>query len=390
MITKFNDGILTIEIDGRIDSANAQQIADEINQILSNYNDFKLVLDIDNLEYISSAGLRVVLALRKKYADIQLVNASSEVYDIFDMTGMAEMINISKKFRKVSVDGCEVIGQGANGVVYRIDADTIVKVYINPDSLPDIQRERELARKAFVLGIPTAMSYDVVKVGDSYGSVFELLNAKSFSKLFVQDPDNFDFYVQQYVNIMNLMHKTKVKPDDMPNMKGVVVEWAEFTAKYLSSDESEKLLKLVNDIPERDTMIHGDYHTNNIMLQNGEALLIDMDTICYGHPIFELASMFMGFVGFGELDHSITQNFMKMPYELAGKIWRSALAKYLNTSDKSVVDEVERKAMVIGYTRLMRRTIRRNGFNTEDGVKVIESCRKHLSELLPIVDTLDF
>ena len=107
----------------------------------------------------------MILRLRKQEPELAIVNASPEVYEIFEMTGFTEMMPVSRAYRRVSVDGCEVIGQGANGKVYRLDPETIIKVYLNPNSLPDIHRERELARKAFVLGIPTAIPYDVVKVG---------------------------------------------------------------------------------------------------------------------------------------------------------------------------------------------------------------------------------
>ena len=124
----------------------------------------------------------MLLRLKKAHNGFKIINCKPEVYDIFDMTGFVEMMEISKAYRELSIDGCEVIGEGANGIVYRTDPDTIVKVYKNHDALEEIHNERELARKAFVMGIPTAIPYDVVKVGDYYGSVFELLNAKSFRK----------------------------------------------------------------------------------------------------------------------------------------------------------------------------------------------------------------
>ena len=166
----------------------AAQAEEEI-QKLEAQDHGKVVLDAEKLEYISSAGLRVILRLRKQEPELAIVNASPEVYEIFEMTGFTEMMPVSRAYRRVSVDGCEVIGQGANGKVYRLDPETIIKVYLNPNSLPDIHRERELARKAFVLGIPTAIPYDVVKVGDGYGSVFELLNAKSFGSLIAEHPE---------------------------------------------------------------------------------------------------------------------------------------------------------------------------------------------------------
>ena len=128
------------------------------------------------------------------------------VYEILDITGFTELLPVERAYRSVSVEGCEAIGQGANGVVYRLDKDTAVKVYRNPDSLPDVRRERELARKAFVLGIPTAIPYDVVRVNGSYGSVFELLNSRSFSKLIAAEPENIDKYVGLYVELMRKMH----------------------------------------------------------------------------------------------------------------------------------------------------------------------------------------
>ena len=126
------------------------------------------------------------------------------------------------------------------------------------------------------------------------------------------------------------------------------------------------------------------------MLQNGECLLIDMDTLCHGHPIFELASMYNAYRGFSELDHTVVEAFQGIPYETAGKLWSESLALYLGTEDPDRIKEVEDKARVVGYTRLIRRTIRRNGLNTEDGRKLIGHYRSELLELLPRVDSLTF
>ncbi|MCR5430476.1 MAG: anti-sigma factor antagonist, partial [Eubacterium sp.] len=162
----MNEDTLTISLDGRIDSTNAEDVEKQITEIRE-ANDYKnIIIDAQKLDYISSAGLRIILRIRKEEDGLKIVNVSSDVYEIFEMTGFSEMIPIEKAYRELSVDGCEVIGQGANGKVYRIDPETIIKVYKNPDALPEIKKERELARTAFVLGIPTAIPYDVVRVGD--------------------------------------------------------------------------------------------------------------------------------------------------------------------------------------------------------------------------------
>ncbi len=388
--SKLENGVLTLCLSGRIDSANAAECEAEIVRICDENPHSSIVIDAENLQYVSSAGLRVFLRLRKNDSSLKIINTSSELYDILEMTGFTEMITVEKAYRRLSVEGCEVIGQGANGKVYRLDPDTIIKVYLNPDSLPDIHRERELARCAFILGIPTAIPYDVVKVGDGYGSVFELLNAKSFAKLIKAEPEKIDEYVGMYVDLLKKIHSTVVKESDMPSMRDVAIDWAKFLVDYLPENISSKLVSLIEAVPENLHMMHGDYHIKNVMLQNGEVLLIDMDTLCHGHPVFELASMYNAYCGFAELDHSVSENFLGISYETSVDIWKKSLPLYLGTDDGARCKEVEDKAKIIGYTRLMRRSIRRGGLENEKSRAEIEAYKNHIIELVEKTDTLLF
>ncbi len=387
---KSENGLLIIAAEGRIDSSNAAVVEEKVNESVKGNAHSAVALDFENLEYISSAGLRVVLRLRKAEPSLKIINVNPEVYEILDMTGFAEMIPVEKAYRRLSVDGCEVIGQGANGKVYRLDPDTIVKVYMNPDSLPEIHRERELARRAFVLGIPTAIPYDVAKVGEGYGSVFELLNAKSFAKLIKAEPENLDKYVALYVDLMKKIHSTVVRPEDMPDERDVVIGWAKFMKDYLPADKADKLVKLVEAVPVDHHMMHGDYHIKNVMLQDGEVLLIDMDTLCQGHPVFELASMYNAYIGYSLLDHSNVERFLGISFDVSSQIWEKSLALYLGTDDAEKIAEVEKKAKLIGFVRAMRRLIRRNGLNEEESRKLIEAYKTEILALLDEVDTLLF
>ena len=387
---KTENGKPVVNLTGRITSANAAAVEQEISAAIGDYAGKALTLDLNDLEYISSAGLRVLLRLRKRFAGMEMVNVSSDVYEIFEMTGFTEMMPISKAYRSISVDGCEVIGQGANGKVYRIDPDTIVKVYYNPDALPDIHRERELARTAFVLGVPTAIPYDVVRVGEGYGSMFELLNATSFSKLIAADPDGLEGYVRQFVDLMKLIHDTTVKPGVMPQMRTVALDWADFLRDYLPEEKWQKLHDLIAAVPEQLTMLHGDYHTKNVMLQNGEVILIDMDTLCTGHPVFELASVYNAFVGFSELDESVAMQFQGFSADTCRRIWELVLEMYFDEADEETRALHAKQAMLIGYTRLMRRRIRRGGLEDPVGQQEIACYKQHILELLDQVDRLDW
>ena len=385
-----DNGSLTIALKGRIDSGNAADIEKEIQEQLGSADSGSLVLDAEDLEYISSAGLRVILRLRKKYPELKIINVSSEVYEIFDMTGFTQMMKVEKAFKVVSVEGCEEIGKGANGTIYRIDKDNVVKVYNNADALEDIEHERQVARLALILGIPTAISYDVVKVGNSYGSVFELLNAKSFAKILATEPEKFEWCAQEYVEMLKRIHSTEVPEGKLPSIKAEFVERAERLKGHLPDEYVDKLIKLINDVPEVNTMIHGDYHTKNLELQDDEVLLIDMDTLAVGHPIFELGSIFNAFEGFFEVDTNGIESFQGFSAETGKKLWKRTLELYLGTKDENVIKDVENKARIVGYSRLLARSVKR-GLDLEgQGKEEYEIWKEHLMELLDKTDSLVF
>ena len=381
---------MTIELKGRIDSNNASQVEKSILAQLEGKSREAVVLDAAALEYISSAGLRIILRIKKNCPDLRIVNVNSEVYEILDMTGFTEMMTVEKAYRVVTLDGCEEIGRGANGSIYRIDQDNVIKVYNNVDALADIQHEREVAKLALILGIPTAISYDVVRVGDSYGSVFELLNARSFSKILAEEPEKMDFCVQEYVKMLKKIHETQVPAGKLPDMKETALSWARFMQDHLPGEAGKKLLALIEAVPHDDHMIHGDYHTKNLMLQNDEVLIIDMDTLAVGHPIFELASMFNSLVGYSELDHETIKRFQGFDYETGRRFWHRSLSAYLGTNCETKIREVEDKARVLGYTRMIRRSIRRKGLENEKTRAEIALWKEELLALLEKTDTLLF
>ena len=193
---RIDKNILYIAIEGRVDASNAAEAEERIFEIKSSNPSEHTIVDADLLEYISSAGLRVILRLRKEDPEIAIINVSPDVYSVLDMTGFTDMMTVKKAYRKLSVEGCELIGMGANGAVYRYDDETIVKTYFSKDALPEIEQERENARRAFILGVNTAIPYGIVRVGEGYGTVTELLNAVSISKLVSKNPDDLSLPIK--------------------------------------------------------------------------------------------------------------------------------------------------------------------------------------------------
>ena len=84
-----------IEIVGRLDTITAPVLDKAINEDIGEAKN--LVLDVKGMEYISSAGLRVLLAAQKKMQKIgsmKLTNVCEEVMEVFEMTGFADILVI--------------------------------------------------------------------------------------------------------------------------------------------------------------------------------------------------------------------------------------------------------------------------------------------------------
>ena len=92
---KKNAEATIIEITGRLDTMTASSLDKAINEDIGEVKN--LVLDLKNLEYISSAGLRVLLGAQKKMQKIgfmKVTNVCEEVMEVFEMTGFADILVI--------------------------------------------------------------------------------------------------------------------------------------------------------------------------------------------------------------------------------------------------------------------------------------------------------
>ena len=341
--------ILTIYIEGAIDSTNASEAESLIMELYHAQTVKAVVLDVEKLKYISSSGLRVLLKLRKLEQNLEMINASSEIYEILDMTGFTELFPVSKAYRRINLDDCKELGAGGHGKVLRLDDDTIVKLYYAGDSLEVIKREQNYAKKAFVMGVPTAIPFDIVKCDDMYGLVFELVDADIISNHLNEHPDQLAEIAKKYANTMKQLHTTHVAKDALASTKELYRSRIEGLRAYMTDEEVDTLHRINDAIPESDTIVHGDYHPKNVMIQNGELVLIDMADLTTGHPLYDLGSM--------ALTHQLPTDerismITGMKAEDVRQLWKLFLAHYLETDDPNTIEQFSRKVSVVGLMKM--------------------------------------
>ena len=93
--SKKDTGKLTLTIAGRLDTSTAPNLEETLKGAYNGVNE--LVFDLKELQYISSAGLRVLLSAQKtmnKQGTMKLINVGEEIMEIFDITGFSDILTI--------------------------------------------------------------------------------------------------------------------------------------------------------------------------------------------------------------------------------------------------------------------------------------------------------
>ena len=355
MKTQLENNKLTMFLEGRIDSNNAAQTESELLAALTGAQGADVALDAEHLEYISSAGLRALMKLRKAYGKpLAVWNVSTEVYDIFEVTGFVELLDVHKRLREVSVEGIPLLGEGANGKVYRLSPDQIVKVFRPTISFDVIEAEREASRRAFLLGVPCAIAFDTVRCGDSLGTVYELLDAATVTERVREKPETLDHYAAATAELLKTLHGTVVPEGQMPPADHILYNTLDAVAEDFTPEENALMRAFYDAIPKGDRFIHNDFHAKNIMETGGELQLIDLGDAGRGSPLIDLihCRLVYKLIGTGQREPD-AMGFIGLTYGEMDRFWDVFLTTYCGSEEKAKrLDE-----KLVPYSELMYRTV---------------------------------
>lgn len=352
-------GKFEITVSGAISTDTVSVLEEVINKITADASPADVQFDFQDVEYIASSGLRVLLKLRKNKIPMRIINVSPEVYDIFDMTGFTAMFDIQKKFREFSIEGATVIGSGCNGTVYRINPEIVLKLYTKPDALEDIRFEQKHAKYALKAGIPTAISFDIVKVGNQYGSVFELLDTVSITNLLEKDAEQAFSYIPAYVELLHTMHEIPYVADPTLEMTDAAQKFKDYIQtmdEHGLPELATSLRKFADTIPVQQTMLHGDCQPGNVMITKDELLFIDMDTLSFGNPFYDLGYLYSTLVTYQKVP--TIPSIFKVDADVLERFFHQTFdAYYADLSDEEK-DHNMAICRIISCTQVLRNLLR--------------------------------
>ena len=337
-MVEYENGICRVI--GSINGETAPQLEAELREIPFGES---ITLDFADVDYISSIGLRILLRLARTGVSVSVINAGSTVYEVFEMTGFTEICKVSRALREISVEGCEELGRGNTGTVYRIGEDQVVKLYRPGIPLSVVQDEHDRARNAFVLGIPTAIPFELVRCGESFGAVYETMNAVNLGKALQLYPERYDELLDKYVELLRQFNSAEDKDGRFRNIKDVLREHNARLKGLVAEDIIETSYEIIDAMPDGSTLVHGDLHTGNIMLQGDELMVIDMADMTVGPKSYDFMCLYRNTFQIFQRAESVKIGEMatSMTKELAERVWNDLLKRYTGLTDEAAIRQKE-------------------------------------------------
>ena len=292
MNTNVTNDTIKIELPDKVDSNSAPAFEKELMNIQIPEGVQKIVLEASNMKYISSVGLRVILKFSKNVSlPIVFDNVDHEVYEVFHATGFTDIFTVNKALRFVDIEGLEPLGRGVSGTVYRLNDEQVVKVFHRILSREILERIVHNIRAAIVQGIPTILPFEVVTTKDGLGFISERVANNEIAQKMHDDPEKIPYYAERMVSVLKQLAAAEMKPGELKKYEERLSIDLDGLEVLISKEDIAMVRSFIDAVPERFAAVHGDFQGCNVVEQNNELILIDMDDLGYGHPVWDATSL---------------------------------------------------------------------------------------------------
>jgi aminoglycoside phosphotransferase (APT) family kinase protein len=180
-----------------------------------------------------------------------------------------------------------LIGQGRTAEIYAWGQDRVLKLYQDWMPLSAVEREYAITRTAHAAGLPVPATEQLVEVEGRHGIVFERLVGPSMLAELETRPWRI-FAVSRRLGELHAQVHDCTAPPELPSQRRQIENGIQ-AAKDLPEADKEALRCYLAELPEGDTLCHGDFHPDNIMMTARGPVIIDWMTGTRGHPLADVA-----------------------------------------------------------------------------------------------------
>ena len=253
----------------------------------------------------------------------------------------------------VVVEDGQIIGYGATSSVYLLPDGTVCKVFHPEFSFCEIQREYLMAESAYRLGIRVPKPGGIVQVENRIGILSEFIDGECLADILAKSPEHYNELFPGYLRELRRFHEIKAAPGDFVSAKDLYLEKirALYGTDWYSEEELRKMELLVQSVPDRDTLIYGDYHPKNILIKNDELFFVDLGDICIGHPVFDFAMIANTHFIIPTVNPSYAEKYFAVSPKLMIRLWNDLFHRYFCEISLKEQKAIKREIMAFAILR---------------------------------------
>jgi tRNA A-37 threonylcarbamoyl transferase component Bud32 len=222
----------------------------------------------------------------------------------------------------------ELLGQGRTAEVYAWGERQVLKLFFTTWPLQWIHEEVRVAHLVHEAGLAAPATGDLIEVEGRLGIVYERIDGPSMIEDIARRPWRFFSRVRQFTDLQLAMH-SRVEMD-LPSGRELLSRLIR-KAPRLSDRTREHLLGRLERLADENTICHGDYHPDNILMSGRGPIVIDWMSVTRGHPLADVAGTSVLFQ-VAEMPETLGRFSRALVQRLWGALLRPYLRRYFRSS----------------------------------------------------------
>lgn len=204
---------------------------------------------------------------------------------------MSENVKIPEGIRLADLPE---IGKGSTATVYRLDETHVLKVYDRPryiKRLDFIEREAAISHAVASAGLPAPDTHGIVTIDGLYCAIYDLVKGESLGDVIIRDPESLQTWAARMAQMATHIHSLDAT-DEVFTPVRMLTKLYPYMEPWLDDASMQRFRDLCEAVPDRDKMVHTDFHFDNVLVYEGKLYLIDAGGMSHGHPVWDLLSMY--------------------------------------------------------------------------------------------------
>lgn len=242
----------------------------------------------------------------------------------------------------------KIIGQGRTSEVFVWDDENILKLYRKGMPQEAIINEFNISNCVYEKGLLTPFAKEIVDIEERKGIVFERVRGVTMMQYFLSKPWHISREAQRLAELHYEMHKIKVS--EIPKQKPKLIQSIKATEK-LTENKKQVIIDYMDSLIEDNSLCHGDFHPDNILISENKYIVIDWMTGTRGSAVADIARTYvllkMGALPLGT--SKLKKNIIEF---VRRKFYSEYIKQYLKKSS-ILMEDIEKWVLPIAAARLV-------------------------------------